>query len=199
MEFEANDAQDVRRVCEFTAEVAETFDADYAVAHVLTRFELEDRLAAILSRPPQWPQPPGEETVRRLRALISRQGYAAVLGAMRDGDHTVKLRKCIKDVSWFTVFGRPYIEMIGEEKLLRTPAHDVRPLSNGAIAIRLTERLDNTEESWPIFRDAALRCKAHIGHEVYCEDDAAAESERLVPLFRLPWQSSHNRAEYADE
>ncbi len=46
------------------------------------------------------------------------------------------LQKRIPDLYWMTVFGKPYVEMFGEEKLLSAPAFRSDRLSNGLIALQ---------------------------------------------------------------
>lgn len=186
LRFQSDQTDDAHRVSAFVCEAAEIFGADYAVAHILTRTELEDRLAVIRQRPAVWPQASGEWSVAYLRKRAEREGFASVLSHMRDGHNTVRLRKGIRDLSWVTVFGGPYLELFGRERVLTTPAAVVRELSNGAVALTLTEGLNDTNEAWESYKVDRDRCKAHLDSDAFLDASMPPDHVYRVPQFRFP-------------
>jgi hypothetical protein len=50
----------------------------------------------------------------------------------------VDLRKGLPDVFWANFFGPEYVELIGKHKLLATPCHELRQLSDGGMLILTT-------------------------------------------------------------
>jgi hypothetical protein len=185
--FESDQLDDLGRFCEFVYRVSEIFEADYSMAHILTWAELEDRLETIRRRPAMWPQASGEQTVQRFRQRTEREGFASVLWSMDVPDiNTVQLRKCLPDLYWVNVFGRPYLEMFGRENILETPACEVRELSNGAVGIRLTESLIDTTEDWGSYKLARDRCKGHLDTGAFFDATMPPRHVYQVPQFQFP-------------
>ena len=174
------------RTWAFLREVASVLDADYAIAHVLTRSELEDRLKAIQQRTAVWPQPSGEQTVNRLRMRIDREGFHAVLSSMKLDYFTPGLKKCLPQLSWATIFGAPYVRMFGRERLLSAPAHEVEELACGAIALKLTASLDDTDEEWQCFKIVRTLCQMHLGDDFFCDSNNPPSHIYRVPQFTFP-------------
>lgn len=53
------------------------------------------------------------------------------------------------ELQWFNVFGKPYVELFGREKLLATPCYKVHEISENLIAIQLTQSpYDEITASW---------------------------------------------------
>lgn len=50
----------------------------------------------------------------------------------------VDLRKGLPNVFWANFFGPEYVELIGKHKLLSTPCHEIRQLSDGGVLILTT-------------------------------------------------------------
>ena len=60
-------------------------------------------------------------------------------------------RGYIKELNWVNVFGPPYVRFFGRERLIATPAHEVRELAYGGVAVELTDGLADTSEAWRSF------------------------------------------------
>jgi hypothetical protein len=50
VKFETDNREDVDAMCAFIRAISKAFEADYAVAHILTRAELNDRLDLLRKR-----------------------------------------------------------------------------------------------------------------------------------------------------
>jgi hypothetical protein len=212
----------------FCRQISTAFEADYAVAHILTHAELEERLEehlrdvravpavsfqlsqsarseieksgfigltqrelatniqGVTIRPPGGSEAVARES-ERMNQRIHKEGFARVLWEMTVMQHTtVKLEKCLPDLCWLTVFGRPYVEMFGRAGLLATPAHEVRELPSGSISVRLTEGLEDTPSAWQSFRQVRDRCKAHLDRDAFFDPVAPATHIYRVPQFHFP-------------
>ena len=164
---------------DFVLEVATVFEADYAAAHILAEHELADRLDILKTKP--------GSNVEYMNRRVQNEGFAKVLWGMTVLQHnSPKLMKCLPDLLWFTVFGRPYVTLFGRERLLSTPAQQVTELSNGAVAIKLTDRLDDTMTSWENFKVVRDRCKDHLGRTAFCVSSTVAADARKTPQFQFP-------------
>jgi hypothetical protein len=185
--FQSEQDIDIERLSAFVEEVTSTFEADYAVAHILTATELEDRLENLRHRATSWPQAPAESTVARLRRRIDKEGFASVLWSMDMAQNcTVQLRKCLQDLYWLNVFGSPYVEMFGRERLLATPGFAVKELSNSSISVRLAGVLNDTDSCWKTFKTARDKCKIHLACDAFFNPQAPADYVYRSPNFNFP-------------
>ena len=163
----------------FVCEASEVFDADYAVAHILTRSELDDRLATLTT------QTRSDQGL--LRRRIEREGFEKVLWSMSMPIYSTRwLEKWMPDLPWLTIFGRPYIDMMGRERILNTPANKVKALSSGAIALQLTEGLEDNPTDWQTFRTIRERCKQYLGSDAFFDPFASPGHLYRVPEFHFP-------------
>lgn len=89
------------------------------------------------------------------------------------------LQKCIPDVYWLTVFGRPYVEMFGKSKLLHAPACDVEAVSDGLVLLQLTPQLEDTRKEDSVVAKAKL--KSFLGEAAFFQSERQAAS--LGPRF----------------
>jgi hypothetical protein len=164
---------------DFVLEVATVFEADYAAAHILTEHELADRLDILKTKP--------GSNVEYMKRRVQKEGFAKVLWGMTVLQHnSPKLMKCLPDLLWLTVFGRPYLTLFGRERLLSTPAQKVTALPNGAVVVKLTDHLDDNQASWETFKAVRDCCKAHLGHTAFCASSADVDQGRKAPQFRFP-------------
>jgi hypothetical protein len=208
-------------VCRFLTEVFESFSADYAIAHPLTRVELEERIERSRERIENGPLVGAElsdrlkkqiakhgyasmtrdqlaaniervtriarggpeladREVQRLRRWAERRGFASVLSSMIIAKF--RIEKCLPDLFWLNVFGRPYIELFGRERMLSTPATQVRELTNG-LTLRVTERLEDDALSWSRFKTARDECRSHLDSNAFFDQAAPAGHRYNTPNF----------------
>ena len=98
--------------------------------------------------------------------------------ALRHVQSTVQLRRGLPDLPWATVFGRPYVEMFGREKLLHTPGVEASEITGGSIYLQLSE-LPRMEARGD-FERAREAAKVHLGMDAFSESGNAR-----VPAFSL--------------
>jgi hypothetical protein len=187
LRFQVDSLERVETFRCFVCEAAEVFAADYASAHILTRTELAERINRLETSIRTFPAPPGPVSAQRLRDRVEREGFASVLSMMRPPQQTVHLVKCLPELSWLTVFGKPYIDMFGRDKILTAPAHRVDQLASGAIALTLTDGLEDSHEGWDRLKLACNECKVHLGPDAFC--DFEGEPRRSPQFVWLTEQS----------
>lgn len=186
LSFRSERQEDLAGVTEFVYEICEAFRADYAMAHILTEKELSERLEEKLLRATLPPEPPVEQIVEKLRNAARRKGFASVLQGLEIGGlGTHRLIKYLPDLYWLNVFGLPYVEIFGRDKLRRTPSEEVLESSHG-VAVRLTKTISDTLEGWNEFRAVRKRCKCHLNSSVFFDRAAPLTQSYRVPQFRFP-------------
>ncbi|MGB8541899.1 MAG: hypothetical protein WCD49_09715 [Candidatus Acidiferrales bacterium] len=178
LQFQARSHIDVKSMETFVCEVSTVFGADFAVAHILTKSELTERLEILKTKP--------GGNVEYMKARVQKEGFAKVLWGMTVlKNHSLQVRNCLPDLSWLTVFGRPYVDMFGREKILTAPASQIAELSNGAVAVKVTDHLDDNLESWEEFKMIRERCEKHLDHRAFCTP-ANPGQRYLAPKFEFP-------------
>ncbi len=183
-DFQLSGSHELPIVKNFVQELSEVFVADYAMAHVFTRNELEDYVARIAERKTSWPEPPAEQLVGRMRSRIEREGYTTVLwGAEVKKLNTLQLNRCLPNLYWLNVFGPPYVNVFGTHRLLDTPSESVEILPYGGISIGLTKDLPDTAEAWNEFKSVRARCRDHLDSNVFCETTALKDHQYQTPQF----------------
>ena len=214
------DAESVHR---FLIEASEVFGADYAVAHPLTRVEMEERIEqnrernkkdpAIrvefsdrvkkhiekhgyvgltrdqlvanverVTRVAQGGSELGERETRRIRDMVEREGFTSVLSKMIL--ERMHIEKYLPDLFWINVFGRPYIDMFGRERIMSAPVAQVHELTKG-ISIRLTKELEDNVASWRHFKLSRDSCKSYLGSCAFFDPSAPPRHSYRIPNFVL--------------
>jgi hypothetical protein len=185
-DFQLLDPAQLSTLTTFVKELAQTFHADYAMAHILSQNELEDWLARRLETPTSRPAPPASQIVDRLRTRISREGYAKVLWGVECLKlQTVNLQRCLPNLYWLNVFGPPYAAMFGRQHLLETPAASVETLAYGGTAIQLTNDLKDSKEGWESFEAVRLKCRNHLDSNAFCDSTPGRDHAYQTPTFLL--------------
>lgn len=84
------------------------------------------------------------------------------------------------EINWMVLFGRPYIDLFGKEKLLSTPCHSVRIIGDSVIALQLTEHLFE-----PIPSCVRMAVKKHLGEDAFVGEGKSyrSYSKGKVPKF----------------
>lgn len=183
-DFPLANADELSRLKMLVHEFAEVLHADYAVAHILTRAELESRVAHVTERRTNLPEPTGEQLAARMRARIEKEGYEKVLlGATVMKLGTRQLRTCLPNLYWLNIFGQPYISLFGRARIIDGPCASVETLTYGGISINLTKDLPDTPKAWNAFEAIRLRCETHLDSSVFCDAKAANNRQYRVPEF----------------
>ena len=185
-DFQLLDPTQLSTLTAFVKELAQTFHADYAMAHILSQNEIEDWLARRLETPTSWPAPPASQIVARLRTRISREGYAKVLWGVECSKlQTVNLQRCLPNLYWLNVFGPPYAAMFGSLHLMEAPAASVESLAYGGTAIQLTDDLKDSKEGWETFKAVRTKCRNHLDSKAFCDSIVRGDHHYLTPTFFL--------------
>ncbi|NVB37057.1 hypothetical protein G6O69_04390 [Pseudenhygromyxa sp. WMMC2535] len=80
---------------------------------------------------------------------------------------TRSLRKQLPNIHWGMVFGSPYIDLFGREKLLSAPAHRVWETPSGQIFLQLTSSLFDLEHDYEHVHKTRERVKEHLGADAF--------------------------------
>jgi hypothetical protein len=184
--LQLSDAGGLSAVQNFVKDVAVLTQADYAMAHVLTRTELDHWLKERLQRSSLPPEAPAEKVVARLRAKAEQEGFADVLWRTEIMTiNSLRLQQCLPNLYWFNVFGNPYVELFRREQLMRTPCECIEALDYGGIVMRLTHNLDDSASAWASYRTVRAECRDHLGSDIFCDPAArsTAGSHRTPHFF----------------
>jgi hypothetical protein len=99
------------------------------------------------------------------------------------GFNTIPLEKYIPNIAWGMFFGKPYIEMIGLEKLLKTPAYLVERWGD-VIYIQITEHIEDTFEEYEEFDKLRTQVKEYLGQQYFFSPDLSKNAYQ-VPTFNF--------------
>ena len=77
------------------------------------------------------------------------------------------LEKCLPDIYWTTVFGRPYVELFSRERLLSCPAHRIKELDSGVIIIQLTPELKDIAAEEAAFERVRQDARNHLNNDAF--------------------------------
>jgi hypothetical protein len=93
------------------------------------------------------------------------------------------LKKCVPDIYWTTVFGRPYVELFSRERLLSCPAHRIKELDNGAIVIQLTPELKDIAAEEAAFERVRQDTRNHLNNDAFFDLAKGLDYQYRVPEF----------------
>jgi hypothetical protein len=93
------------------------------------------------------------------------------------------LKKCVPDIYWTTVFGRPYVELFSRERLLSCPAHHIRELDNGSVVIQLTPELKDIAAEEAAFERVRQDARSHLNNDAFFDPAKGLDYQYRVPEF----------------
>ena len=96
---------------------------------------------------------------------------------------TRTLSKCMPDIFWTTVFGRPYVELFSRERLLSCPAHRTKELDNGSIVVQLTPELKDMAAEEAAFERVRQDARNHLNNDAFFDPDKGLDYQYRVPEF----------------
>ncbi len=82
------------------------------------------------------------------------------------------------EINWMVLFGKPYINLFGREKLINTPCHSVQTIGENVIALQLTDNLFE-----PIPPSVRSTVKKHLGEDAFVEE---GKSYRVYNTGKVP-------------
>jgi hypothetical protein len=76
----------------------------------------------------------------------------------------VDITDAIPGLYWLNYFGAPYLDLIGRDRLLSAPAHEVKPAGDGVLI-----GLDASPEAWqsPAYQQREQAVIAHLGEQYF--------------------------------
>lgn len=94
----------------------------------------------------------------------------------------IDVKKYLPGLYWQNYFGKPYVELIGEEQLLTAPAPFIRKVKGG-----VWMEVHDTPSEWDtlIYRRTVKEVIAHLGPE-YFFDRFKPQPKTYAPAFPLP-------------
>jgi len=141
---------------------ATALGADFACVHLLTASEIQRGLA--------------NKTIQ----FISKQRtkFTFMIGSP-------KLQRRIPELYWATVFGSPYVDMFGRERILSAPVFRVESLGRGCVMLQLTPNIGDLESGSPELERTRSAAKSHLGSDAFFRVEAEASARYRVPPFAL--------------
>jgi hypothetical protein len=178
--FEASDWAHVSAFETLVTDVATTFDAHFAAAHIFTQCELTEWIDYLRTRPGSNPG--------YIARKAEKQGLASTLDGITLMQYAVdkKLRLYLPNLPWLTILGEPYINLFGRKRVESTPAHEVRRLQNGSIRLKVTPDIPDTPEGWADFKAVRDGCKSHLDSNAFFDPAAPRGHVYRAPDFRFP-------------
>lgn len=134
----------------FLADCGKSIDIAYAMGHVFSAEQADDYYRAWFELPPK------EEGVKN-----ARQGPFPYF---------------LRDLYWANVFGPPYVELFGADRLRTAPAAVTVELRPGYFYLQLTDGLSDlyTPDALPGYRAARDTVKEHLGPDCFYQPEATA-------------------------
>lgn len=153
---------DNQKIADFLQQASVSLDADFAFAHILTEFDIT--------------RGNSNGTIFCLDPIKKRFSLTVT---------TKELLKYIPDIYWATVFGQPYVQHFGRDKILSAPAHIVRELNNGSIYLQISESpLDLVTE--PAYLDLVRQAiKNHLNQDSFFDAAKPLDHIYSTPKFEL--------------
>jgi hypothetical protein len=143
---------DGRTIVNLVSELSCLLSADFASAYVV----FEDR----------------ERAKRRYKAVRP----------MIIGPFTVDLQRSIPDLPWLSVFGPPYVELFGRDRILTCPAFQVKELQKGCWSLQIADQPSSCREDPDEYERRRDQAKEHLGLDCFL-DLADPDSQRRAPAF----------------
>jgi len=133
---------DLGAVAELLRQMADTFDADYGFVHLLTR-----------------PDPVRAFPDTAYFDLVDGEPYMYVVPQ--------DLRVCLPDLYWANLFGPPYVDLFGADRLASAPAYLVEQLGPERFYLQLSKDPRDLETSYDQVSKARAAVKAHLGLDAF--------------------------------
>lgn len=92
------------------------------------------------------------------------------------------LRHWLPDVFWGTVFGPPYVRLLGKERLLSAPAYLVEELGPETVYVQLTENLTDVVNDGNAIQSFRTAFKQHFRDDVFFVPEKAYDRSERGPV-----------------
>ena len=161
LSFEADHIEQLSAV-RFLKGMASRLDADFAQLHLLTKLDVATDIES--------------GTVQAL----DRSGEKWSLSVT-----THNLLKGIPDLYWTNIFGRPYVDLFGLERLCSVPAAVVDQVTAEHIYVQLTADIVDVKVDLLEFSKRRSLAKLHLNCNAFFEKEAGLDRTYNVPRFRF--------------
>lgn len=94
------------------------------------------------------------------------------------------LKRGIPSLCWATVFGPPYVRLIGRDRLLSAPGFAVELLSAERVYLQLTANAEDSLQDFEGFESIRQQVRKHLGEGLFSGQSGSAASLR-IPAFVL--------------
>ncbi len=100
------------------------------------------------------------------------------------GPSTHRIVKGLPDPVWAMVFGAPYVDLIGRERLMSAPAHTIEEIVENNILVQLTPDINDVKKDYASFKERRAAFKNHLGQEFFMRRKGE-DHDVLAPQFRF--------------
>jgi hypothetical protein len=93
------------------------------------------------------------------------------------------LIRYIPDIYWGNVFGKPFIELFGRDRLMSAPAYSVREIGPDCIYLQLSPNIEDVVADYEAFDRAREIVKQHLNSNAFFRPDFPEDHDYNVPDF----------------
>ncbi|PKA06455.1 hypothetical protein [Leptospira harrisiae] len=94
-----------------------------------------------------------------------------------------KIKKCIPNLFWFTIFGPTYVNFFGKAKIETIPCYKISKLSNKLYAIQLTKDILDLKNNFQEFDEIRNKAKKHLGLNAFFNPVLKPDFKYETPKF----------------
>lgn len=105
---------------------------------------------------------------------------------------TFVLKHWLPELPWGVVFGEPYVQLFGMNRLLNAPAYKVQKISNNAVYIQLSPSLSDLITNYDVVNGVRQNIKNHIGRDVFFDVNKAYALELMGEIPASQWAKLHS-------
>jgi hypothetical protein len=102
----------------------------------------------------------------------------------------MNIMNCLGDITWANLFGKPYVDMWGEEKVINAPAWKTERLKNGGVILVTTESpfiekkiAEKYEEKLKEYLGKTYFCRKPIQQETLTYEELLQKSANPLPII----------------
>lgn len=95
------------------------------------------------------------------------------------------MRESLPNLYWLTVFGRPYIELFGKDRLLSTPAALVKALAGDIVYIQLSEDVMDNRSQPEHVEAVRMTAKKYLDSNVFLDPELGPNHTYRTPGFQI--------------
>ncbi len=105
---------------------------------------------------------------------------------------TFVLKHWLPELPWGVVFGEPYVQLFGMNRLLNAPAYKVQKISDTSVYIQLSPNLSDLINNYDAVNCVRQNVKNHIGPEAFFDVNKAYALELMGEIPASQWIKLHS-------